>query len=102
MTWLLVSTRPELLMTIPLASAFPPGYWGLPEMSTTPGSTALATARALALLTPVPELGALPLLNGLPWPLLPEFGFTPGFGDPCDTGVEPWFSTAATIPAPTP
>src|SRR5258708_33781975 len=102
MTWLLVSTSPELLITMPVASAFPPAYWRLLEMSTTPGSTALTAACCLPLLTPVPGFVPLPLPNGLPGPLLPGFGVRPGFGDACDSGAALRFSTPATTPGPAP
>src|SRR5580693_9756521 len=106
MTWLLVSTRPLLLITMPVASAVPPTYCRLLWMSTTPGSTALAMACSWELPTPEPEFEPLPGLNpplfGLkPLPgLLPGFSGAPELGEFCEAGDE--WSRAATAPAPTP
>src|SRR6266571_4965217 len=103
MTWLLVNTRPEGLITMPVAWAVPPTYWSLLVMSTTPGSTASATLCSWALLTPVPEFAPEPL----PWPKplpglmpLPVFGLRPvlALGD-CPDGRYRAATDAAPIPA---
>src|SRR6516225_3225093 len=103
MTWLLVSTRPLLLITMPVASAVPPMYCRLLWMSTTPGSTALAIARSWELLIPEPEFeplpGGNPPLFGLLPGLLPGFSGAPELGEFWAAGDE--WSRAATAPAPT-
>src|SRR6266568_5495106 len=95
MTWLLVRTRPDPPMTMPVAAAVPPWKPRLLVMSTRPGETALTTDWMVALLAPGPAP-----LPPRPLPRPPE-GFEPRNGLPDADGVEPfWWSTSRTVPAP--
>ena len=69
-TWLFVSTRPDLLMTMPVAAAASPWYCRSLLMTTRPGMTALCTFWTAALLTRLPD-PELPEFPELPEP--PEF-----------------------------
>src|SRR5215469_5299648 len=83
MTWLLVSTRPLLLITMPVAAAWLPWYCRLLEMSTSPGRTDLMMARSVALGT-TPELPFGPRFGNppLPPPLLPACGWLDAPAEP--------------------
>src|SRR5579875_686162 len=60
-TWLLVSTRPLALMTIPVPSDdVPSEYWMAASMSTTPGSTLPATYVCLSVVPPLAALACGP------------------------------------------
>ena len=89
-TWLLVSTRPEDEMIIPVPSAVSPLYLSVEVMSTRPGSTLFATADRLSVAEEDP----------LPAALLPGPGTSweenPGAGEAL------WRLTATVTPAPMP
>src|SRR5215469_1143069 len=74
MTWLLVSTRPDLLMIMPVAAAAAPLplYFRSLLMTTRPGRTACSTFRSVLwlILAPgeSPPAGPLPLNGLLPLP----------------------------------
>src|SRR3984957_20881855 len=57
MTWLLVSTRPSGLITMPVAAACSPSYCSVVLMMTRPGATLFTTACSLALMLGLVVLG---------------------------------------------
>ena len=85
MTWLLVSTRPVLLMIMPVAAAAAPLplYFRLLVMTTRPGETAFSTWCNVPWLMLAPGLAPLPSPpNGLPTPPLGKWP-EPELADGC-------------------
>src|SRR5580693_6591619 len=96
MTWLLVSTRPSLLMTIPVPAPASLSYCSELLMRTTPGLTLLMIALSALLV--------LPPLAGGPDDELPGVGTDPAPGNagvPLAEVVVPGWSSASVAPTPT-
>src|SRR5271163_81503 len=96
MTWLLVSTRPSGLITMPVAAADSPLYCSVVLMMTRPGVTLFTMACSPALVLGLPlGCGTAPLGCGAGFSA-PLLGDADADGEELDAG---WYS-ATTEPAP--